>query len=151
MNRNASRLVLISFLVLNLIPVLIVYANVPTVVGVELETQGQDTFLVIQVRHSSPSQTHYVDVVDVEVAGKVEKVKLDPQSTTSFTVQRDLDSPATDIRVRAHCTNHGWSPWVSLDSEDAPGGGIPGFPYEAIVLGLTISSALLLAARRRRL
>jgi hypothetical protein len=146
-----SRLGLMVFLVLSLIPTLIVYADVPTVVELELETRGEDTVLVIRVRHSSPSQTHYVDEIEVEVDGKVEKIERDSQSATTFTVEHTVDSEAADIRVRAHCTNHGWSRWKSLETGEptADGGGILGFPVEATAIGLAIGAVLLWVARRQ--
>jgi hypothetical protein len=145
-----SRLGLMAFLVLSLVPTLIVYADVPTVVELVLEIRGEDTVLVIRVRHSSPSQTHYVYEIEVEVDGKVEKIERDSQSATTFTVEQTVDSKAADIRVRAHCTNHGWSRWKSLtDEPSGGGGGIPGFPVEATAIGLVIGAVLLWVARRQ--
>jgi len=139
-----------AFLVLSLIPTLIVYADVPTVVELEVETRGEDTVLVIRVRHSSPSQTHYVYEIEVELDGKVEKIERDSQSAATFTVEHAVDSEAADIRVRAHCTNHGWSRWKSLtDEPSGGGGGIPGFPVEATAIGLVIGAVLLWVARRQ--
>ena len=145
-----SRLGLMVFLVLSLLPTLIVYADVPTVVELVLEIRGEDTVLVIRVRHSSPSQTHYVDEIEVEVDGKVEKIERDSQSATTFTVEHTVDSKAADLRVRAHCTNHGWSRWKSLtDEPSGGGGGIPGFPVESTAIGLVIGVVLLWVARRQ--
>lgn len=140
-----------AFLVLSLIPTLIVYADVPTVVELVLEIRGDDTVLVIRVRHSSPSQTHYVYEIEVEVDGKVEKIERDSQSATTFTVEQTVDSKAADIRVRAHCTNHGWSQWKSLQTEEPTedGGGIPGFPVESTAIGLAVGAVLLWVARRQ--
>ncbi len=140
-----------AFLVLSLIPTLIVYADVPTVVELVLEIRGEDTVLVIRVRHSSPSQTHYVYEIEVEVDGKVEKIERDSQSATTFTVEQTVDSKAADIRARAHCTNHGWSQWKSLQTEEPTedGGGIPGFPVESTAIGLAVGAVLLWVARRQ--
>ena len=145
------RLGLMAFLVLSLIPTLIVYADVPTVVELVLEIRGDDTVLVIRVRHSSSSQTHYVYEIEVEVDGKVEKIERDSQSATTFTVKQTVDSKAADIRVRAHCTNHGWSQWKSLQTEEPTedGGGIPGFPVESTAIGLAVGAVLLWVARRQ--
>ena len=145
------RLGLMAFLVLSLIPTLIVYADVPTVVELVLEIRGDDTVLVIRVRHSSPSQTHYVYEIEVELDGKVEKIERDSQSATTFTVEQTVDSKAADIRVRAHCTNHGWSQWKSLQTEEPTedGGGIPGFPVESMAIGLAVGAVLLWVARRQ--
>ena len=145
------RLGLMAFLVLGLIPTLIVYADVPKVVELVLETRGEDTVLVIRIRHNSPSQTHYVYEIEVEVDGKVEKIERDSQSATTFTVEQTVDSKAADIRVRAHCTNHGWSQWKSLQTEEPTedGGGIPGFPVESTAIGLAVGAVLLWVARRQ--
>jgi desulfoferrodoxin (superoxide reductase-like protein) len=149
--KRVSTLVLMIFLVLSLITTLIVYADVPTIVELEVETRGQDTVLVIRVRHSSPSQTHYVDEIEVEVDGKVEKKERDSQSATTFTVEYTVDSKAADIRIRAHCTNHGWSQWKSLQTGEPTedGGGIPGFPVESTAIGLAIGAVLLWVAQRQ--
>jgi hypothetical protein len=148
--KRFSRLGLMAFLVLGLIPTLIVYADVPTVVELVLETRGEDTVLVIRVRHNSPSQAHYVYEIEVEVDGKVEKIERDSQSAATFTVEHAVDSEAADIRVRAHCTNHGWSLWKSLTDEPSRGGGgIPGFPVEATAIGLAIGAVLLWVALRQ--
>jgi len=145
-----SRLGLMAFLVLSLIPTLIVCADVPTVVELVLEIRGEDTVLVIRVRHSSPSQTHYVYEIEVEVDGKVEKIERDSQSATTFTVEHSVDSKAAKIRVRAHCTNHGWSQWKGLTEEPlGGGGGISGFPVEATAIGLAIGAVLLWVVRRQ--
>ncbi|MGD2142129.1 MAG: hypothetical protein PVH79_01460 [Candidatus Bathyarchaeota archaeon] len=143
--KHVSRLGLMAFLIICLIPALIAYADVPTVVELELETRGEDSVLIIQVRHSSPSGTHYVDVVEVEVDETVEKLELDPQSTTTFDIEHSVDADVVEIRTRAHCTNHGWSRWKSLETEEPTNGsgGIPGFPIESIILGIVISVVIL--------
>lgn len=143
--KRILRLGLLTFLVMSLIPTLVGFADVPTVVELELETRGEDTILMIQVRHSSPSGTHYVEVVEVELDGTVEEIKLESQSSTTFSVEHSVDSNVTDIRVRAHCTNHGWSQWKRVETEEPTNGGgsIPGFPIESIIIGLALSAMVL--------
>lgn len=114
--------------------------------------EGNDTFLEVEVRHSSPTQTHYIDTVEVEIDGNVEKLTgLEPQTTTKFTTKYRLEEPgASRIRVRAHCTIHGWSQWRSESTEgnDTGGGGIPGFPYGSILLGMAFATVVTWWARR---
>jgi len=149
--RNASHLGILALLAFSLFPTMAVNANVPTVIELQLETRGEETVLVIQARHSSPSQGHYVDSVEVDIDGTVEKIELDPQSQTTFTVEHTVDPKAVDIRARAHCTNHGWSQWKSLQTEEPTeeGGGIPGFPVESTAIGLAVGAVLLWVARRQ--
>ena len=116
-----------------------VIADVPSVIELELEVRGQETVLVATIRHNSPSSRHYVDVVDIELDGKVEKFEdLPPQTETTFVLEFAIDSSFDEIRLRAHCTNHGWSQWITLTSEEeqSPNRGIPGFPIAAVVIGI---------------
>jgi desulfoferrodoxin (superoxide reductase-like protein) len=129
-----------------LTPLAVVRGDVPTVISVEEVRRGDDNVLVIEIRHSSPSSSHYVDSFEVEVGEEVYTMEdLGGQSTTVFTVEHVLGSPEADVRVRAHCNIHGWSQWAQLGEKPADtGGGIPGFGYAAILLGLTL---YLMAAR----
>lgn len=116
-----------------------VVADVPTVtnLGVTVETGGRT--LTITVRHSNPSNTHYVSELEVKVGDDSLIVELTPQSASAFTEEVDINVTG-DVQVRAYCTLHGWSKWVSLDGDsdtvDETGGGIPGFPLLALGLGL---------------
>lgn len=138
-------LLVLSFLA----PSAVIYANVPTVLNLEEVRRGDDDVLVIEVSHSSPSSTHYIDSVEVEVGEQVYTIEdLGEQSAEVITVEHVLESPGTAVRVRAHCNLHGWSQWTQLGEEPTDeGGGIPGFGYTAILIGLT---AYLVAARIRR-
>ena len=149
--RGASLLGILALLAFGLFPTVTVIANVPTVIELQLETRGEETVLIIQARHSSPSQSHYVDIVEVDIDGAVEELEMDPQSGTTFTVEHAVDPRAVDIRARAHCTTHGWSLWESLEAEEpsGTGGGIPGFPVESAAVGMAVGAILLWAARRR--
>lgn len=51
------------------------------------------------------------------------------------------------IRVRSHCNIHGWSRWKGEEEEG--GGGIPGFPYESILIGIVIGLMMLWKLQRR--
>ncbi|UCB60828.1 MAG: hypothetical protein JSV75_04325 [Candidatus Bathyarchaeota archaeon] len=91
----------------------LVLADIPDVTSVEPWTSGTDTILNITVRHASPTPTHYVDAVEVDIDGTVEAVYLEGQSTETFLAQYNMgevtDTPA--VQARAFCTWHGWSSW----------------------------------------
>lgn len=153
MNLKSRPTVLILVLILScLSPATMVFADVPTVLVITRVEEGDETFLEVEVRHSSPTQTHYVDVIEVEVAGNVEKIDgLEPQTTTKFTTKYKLeDTGALEVRVRAHCNIHGWSQWTSESPEEDEerGVGIPGFPYGSIAFGLTFATFVTWWARR---
>ena len=153
MDPKSRPTVLILVLILScLSPAVMVFADVPTVLVITRVEEGDETFLEVEVRHSSPTQTHYVDVIEVEIAGKVEKIDgLEPQTTTKFTTKYKLeDTGASGVKVRAHCNIHGWSQWTieSTEEDEKGGSGIPGFPYGSIALGLTFATVVTLWARR---
>lgn len=116
-NRLRHPSFVIGFLVVLLIAMCFqfssVLADVPTVVSIEAWTSGTDTILNITVRHSSPTSSHYMDIVEIDIDGTVETVNFSPQSTVTFVVQfnmgREIDAP--EIIARVHCTPHGWSSW----------------------------------------
>ena len=90
-----------------------VLADVPTVLSMEPWVSETDTILNITVRHASPTSSHYVDKVEVDVDGAVNDIDLTPQSTATFVVQFNMGEVAgtTIVQARAHCTFHGWSGW----------------------------------------
>lgn len=113
---------------------------------------GTRTVLVMEIRHNSPSSNHYVDVIEVEIDGKISEITdLEPQIAARFEERYTLPESATKIQVRAHCNLHGWSPWISEENEESSGGGdIPGFPSESIILGLLLSSFLIWYLQKRK-
>lgn len=104
----ATAFVSVAFLLPN--PVL---ADVADVLSVEPWTSGTETVLNITVRHSAPTGSHYIDIVQVDVDGEVEDINLESQSTNPFIVQYNMDEVAGEpaVQVRAHCTLHGWGSW----------------------------------------
>jgi len=147
---DAARLGLIALVLSCMLPVMMGLADIPSVIDLKREKRGSETVLVVQVRHNSPSPNHYVDTIDVEIDGKVEKITgLDPQTATSFSVEHALGTGATNIRVRAHCIIHGWGQWVGESGgEPTGGGGIPGFPLESIALGISLAAIIVWLFRR---
>lgn len=138
-------------LAISMFPIMIGYANVPSVLSMEIDTRGEATFLIMEVTHSSPTSTHFVATAEVEVGDdSVIHLDLVPQTSATFTIEVELEAMAESIRARVSCTNHGWSSWKALSTEDEDtGGGIPGFPLEAAAIGLMAASFLLRRAREQ--
>ena len=91
-----------------------VFADVPDVLDIEFWISGNETILNITIRHASPTASHYVDVVEVDIDGAVHNVPFIPsQSTITFVVQFNMGeiTGVPMVKVRAHCNFHGWSTW----------------------------------------
>jgi desulfoferrodoxin (superoxide reductase-like protein) len=117
------------------------------------EKEGGKTLLQVEVRHNSPSMSHYVDIIEFDINGEVHRATdLRPQSDRVFTYTYELgDVEASNIKVRAHCNFHGWSSWTFEEKEEeGEGGGIPGFPYESVLLGVLLGGLILWTLQRKR-
>ena len=149
--KSLARIGMLLVLAASMFPVMIGYANVPTVMSMEIETRGEDTFLIMEVSHSSPTPTHFVGTAEVEVgADSVIHLDLVPQTSGTFTIEVELESVAESIRARVSCTTHGWSSWRRLSTDgQGQGGGIPGFPVEAIAAGILAAGLMLRRALKR--
>ncbi len=149
--KSLARLGMLLVLAISMFPVMIGYANVPTVMSMEIETRGEDTFLIMEVTHSSPTSTHFVGTAEVEVGDEsVIHLDLVPQTSGTFIIEVELESVAESIRARVSCTTHGWSSWRRLSTDgQGQGGGIPGFPVEAIAAGILTAGLMLRRALRR--
>lgn len=147
--KRLARLGMLLVLASSMLPVIIGYANVPTVSNMEIETRGEAKFLIIEVAHSSPTSTHFVATAEVEIGDEsVIHLDLVPQTSGTFTIEVELEAMAESIRARVDCTNHGWSSWKRLPTEDKDnGGGIPGFPIEAVAAALITARFLLRRTR----
>jgi desulfoferrodoxin (superoxide reductase-like protein) len=88
-------------------------ANVPSVLQINNISQGSSGKISVQISHSSPTPSHYVDTVEVDVSGQVKQFSLQPQTSDPFTVELDLGQlqGTANVRARAHCTLHGWGSW----------------------------------------
>ena len=149
---HAMRLCAVALLLSCPLLIMMVFADVPSILELKRETRGSETVLLIRVRHSSPSSNHFVDTIDVEIDGKVEKITgLGPQTEISFNVEYKLGAGSVNVRARAYCIVHGWSQWASEAKDGQPsGGGIPSFPYESIIIGLVVGMLALWTLQRRR-
>ncbi len=127
-----------------------ILADVPSVLSIEPWTSGTNTILNITVRHSSPTSSHYVNTVEVDIDGAVRDIDLTPQSAVSFVVQYNLGELADEptVRARAHCTIHGWSSWSNSD-QVSDSSSIPLLPILAIVSVLAIVAIVLLLLRSK--
>lgn len=110
----------------------LVSADVPTVQNVKAMKEGEDTILDIEIRHSSPSSTHYIDIIEIEINERLDRVTdLEPQTSTTFTYKHNIGTVKYEnIRARAHCTVHGWSSWTKLGEEQ------PETPFIETSLGI---------------
>lgn len=130
----------------SLLSVTIVRADVPSVLQIDVV----DGKIIAEIRHSSPSSSHYVETVEVRIDDNVYKINLDPQSEVVFEVEVLLDDvDLTYFEVRAKCISHGWSNWASYGVEEPTddAGGIPGFPVLSVLAGV----ALLMLLQKTRI
>jgi len=93
-----------------------VFANVPTIVQTTISQKGTDTIITLNINHLNPYSAHYVDTIEVEINGVVQKIEnLQPQDKESFSYEYNAGNASlSTVKVRAHCTLHGWSDWNSL-------------------------------------
>jgi len=138
-------LFLINFILIPVMFLAPVYADVPGIVNIEPWISGTETTLNITIRHSSPTNSHYIDLIQVDIDGIINDLNLDPQSTNPFIVEYNLGelSGEPSVRVRAHCNLHGWGGWSSSQT-------IPEFP-SWIILPLFVTITLVVALARKKL
>lgn len=136
------KLGLVLLLMLSMLSIQLVNADVPTVTSLEITTATEGDTLSVTIRHSGPTNNHYVSNVEVKIGENVEEFELDPQSTVIFTEEFTIPDDGA-VEVRAFCNLHGWSDWVSSEVEteepvliDEEPSGIPGFPLVAVGFGL---------------
>ena len=137
-----------AFIVFSALSVQFVSADVPTVTDVMVEAVSDGEIVTVTIRHSGPTNNHYVSRVEVQIGEDVNVFELDPQSTVTFTEEFTVPEDGV-VEVRAFCNLHGWSSWVSTEADepvliDNELSGIPGFSLAAVGLGL----ALILVKKR---
>ena len=128
---------IVSLFLASLLSVTIVRADIPSV----LQIKVVNSKIIVEIRHSSPSSSHYVETVEVLVGDAVYVIELDPQSEVVFKDEVVLDEvDLTYFEVRAKCITHGWSNWTSYGIEDPTedAGGIPGFPALSVLARVAI-------------
>lgn len=134
--------VFLKFLVIMMFAVsffiLPIYGDVPSVQEISILIE-EDTKIILEVRHGSPSSAHYVDIIEVKISDDIHKLTLELQNTVTFSEELVIDK--LDVKgfdIRAHCTLHGWSKWKAFNTEttvEDTSNGIPGFPILSILIG----------------
>ena len=122
-----------------------VYADVPSIFSIEPWTSGSETILNITIRHSSPTGSHYVDLIQVDIEGIVNDVGLNSQSASPFVAEYNIGELIGEpsVKVRAHCNLHGWGSWSTSQV-------IPEFP-SWIILPLFVAVTMTVMFYRKRL
>jgi desulfoferrodoxin (superoxide reductase-like protein) len=122
----------------------VVRADVPSVLQVDNLSQGSTGKIKVQIRHLNPSGGHYVDAVEVDVAGQVKSFNLQAQNSNPFTVELELGQiqGSPNAKVQAHCNMHGWSDWSSTVQ-------VPEFSEVSATVLAALAAALLIARRKR--
>ena len=120
-------------------------ANVPTVLQIENISQDSMGRVRLEITHSNPSSSHYVDTVEVDVNGQVTPFNLQPQDSDPFTVELDLGAiqGTPNVMARAHCIIHGWSGW----SNQIP---VPEFPATALAVFIALAASLFLIRNAKK-
>jgi len=120
--RNVSLmylLILICLISICVFPVE-VHANVPVILDMSTVEAAGKVSLEIQINHLNPSigqkysADHYVNLVEVEIDGTPHQISvMQPPTAETFKVTYYIGQLTgyPTIRVRAHCTIHGWSEW----------------------------------------
>ena len=138
-------LFLINFILIPIMLLAPVYADVPGIVNIEPWISGTETTLNITIRHSSPTSSHYIDLIQVDIDGIVNDLNLVPQSANPFIVEYSLGELGGEpsVRVRPHCNLHGWGGWSNPQT-------IPEFPSWAL-LPLFLTATLVIVFFRKSL
>ena len=124
-DRNSRNLPVLYLLILALLisicgfPVE-VQANVPAILDISTVESAGKVSLDITINHLNPSigqgysSDHYVDLVEVEIDGTSHQISvMQPPTAETFRVTYYVGNVTgfPTVRVRAHCTIHGWSEW----------------------------------------
>lgn len=107
---------MLVFLLLSsiLIGVIQVEANIPSIQVSGMYQSGK-MILTVKINHQNPTQSHYVDWVDVDLDGTIQRYTQTPQTTVDFTVTIDLGNVNPKIvKVRANCNTHGDGGWIQM-------------------------------------
>jgi desulfoferrodoxin (superoxide reductase-like protein) len=152
MSTKNSLLILLILLTLT-IPAATVHANIPTVLSITRRTDSGNTLIDVVVNHSDPTTNHYISQINLDLDGTTQNFKDLPKPTTTqytFTLNIGSANPKT-IKAQAVCNLHGPSSWYTEGAAvTTSGGGIPGYPLEAVAAGiLTAVTAALVYGRRR--
>jgi len=125
-------------------------ADVPFVMSIENLSQGTTGKIKLTIHHMDGTSTlsaHYVDIVEVDVDGKVKQFTYDnPLQNSPFVVELDLGTikASSVVKARAHCIIYGWGAW----SDAVP---VPEFPVAALVSIVALAATLLIMKRQSQI
>ena len=89
-----------------------VFADVPSVLELTTEKDGGDNFLVIEVRHSSPTSSHYVDIIEIEIDGELKECILKLRFFTK------IDRPIFTYKIfMNYYSKYDLQKWLKEDKE----------------------------------
>jgi hypothetical protein len=136
--RIMNKLGAVSILVLVLsLPAAFVYANVPSVLGIIRRTEGSNTIIDVKVSHTSPSTTHYIASITLDLDG-TQKTFTDLTKATTNEATYSLNIGSVNpkiIKAQATCILHGPSNVFTENATPGTTGGIPSYPLETVVIG----------------
>jgi len=120
-------------------------ADVPDVLQIENNSQGSRGRIKVTIRHASPTLSHYVYEVSVDVNGKVTKFQQQPQTSDTFTVELDLGEiqGTPSVKAKASCNLHGDDGWSNPIV-------IPEFPAVAMTLFLALAASLVMIKKTKK-
>jgi desulfoferrodoxin (superoxide reductase-like protein) len=145
-------------LVTLVVPAVIVYGNVPTVLTVTRRTESGNTLVDVKVNHADPSTSHYISQISLDIDGAIKSFTDLPKATTveaTYTLNLGTTSPKT-IKAQAVCIIHGPGSWFTeggtsnTGGSAQSGGGIPSYPTEAIFAGILSAMAAVMILYRKR-
>jgi hypothetical protein len=131
-------------------------ANVPTILKIDNLSDGTTGKIRVTVSHEATwaccggMVTGYIDIIEVDVDGKVQEFTYEDYlpliQDNPFTVELDLGKigATSVVKVRAHCTEHGWSSW----SDTVP---VPEFPWVGLVSAVALGATLLVTKRQSQI
>ena len=133
------------------LPTVIVQANIPTVLSVTRRTEGSNTIIDVKVSNTLPSATHYISLISLDLDGTQKTfTDLTKATTNEATYSLNIGSanPKT-IKAQATCVVHGPSSVFTENAVPGTTGGIPGYPFETIVIGSTLAICIAVIVKRK--
>jgi desulfoferrodoxin (superoxide reductase-like protein) len=153
---NGSKLAVLALLLTLLVfPIVIVYANVPTIISITRRTDSSNTLIDVKVSHADPTAAHYISQITLDLDGATKTFTDITKATTTevtYTLNIGATNPKT-IKAQATCIIHGPSAWYAEGGTTGSTGGnsygVPAYPIEAIIMGIILSVATLLLIKKR--
>lgn len=134
------------------LPTVIVHANIPTVLSITRRTEGSNTIIDVKVSHTSPSTTHFISLISLDLDGTQKTFTDLTKSTTNeaiFSLNIGSTNPKT-IKSQATCNIHGPSSVFTENAAPGTTGGIPGYPLETVVIGSTLAICIAVIVKRKQ-